>query len=98
MRIVEARRCGASFSSCGPATSVSISCRPPTASRGRKITASTISPMPPIHWVCARHSISGRDCACSSVMTVAPVAVNPAVLSKNASIGAPAPPAALPST
>ena len=54
--------------------------------------------MPPIHWVWERHSISARGCAAKSVITVAPVAVNPAVLSKKASTTPCGPPGALPST
>jgi hypothetical protein len=78
---------GVSFSTPVPGISASMSCWPPTASRGRIASASTTIPSPPSHCVKLRHRSSARGIASMSVSTVAPVVVNPDIDSKYASTG-----------
>ena len=77
----------ASGSISGPGVSDSISWRPPTRRRGRTASASTTMPMPPIHWLNWRQSMSERSTVSYSIRTVAPVVVIPDIASKSASTG-----------
>ncbi len=73
---------GASLSNSGPGDSFSISERPPAESRGRIARASTMMPMPPSHWVRLRQKRMARPWLEMSLMTLAPVVVNPLMASK----------------
>ena len=59
---------------------------PPKPNIGRIATLSTIIPMPPIHCINARQSKIECVCAATSVKTVEPVVVNPAIVSYQASV------------
>jgi len=76
---------GVNLSLTGPGTSALKSCLPPTPRKGRMATARMMMPMPPNHWVSARHK--RMPCGRGSMfrMTVAPVVVKPDMVSKNAS-------------
>jgi len=70
------RRRGVSRSSVGPGASAKKSWRPAMASCGKSPTNRTMMPMPPIHWVKARHMKSTGPTAEKSVIVVAPVVVS----------------------
>ena len=75
---------GASRSLSGPGISARMSSCPPTPSRGSTLTASTIMPMPPYHWVsCLQISIP-RPWVSMSTSTVDPLAVKPEIDSNRA--------------
>ena len=67
----------ASWSTSGPGSSDSNIWRPPTRSRGRTASASTMIPIPPSHWLSCRQMRSERSSASTSATTVAPVVVKP---------------------
>ena len=66
----------------GPGSSDSNSCRPPTRSRGKTASASTMIPSPPSHCVSCRQISSECESDSTSVSTVPPVVVKPAMPSK----------------
>jgi hypothetical protein len=68
---------GESRSSVGPGSSAWKIWRPAIASCGKTATNTTTMPMPPTHWVKARHMKSAPGTAPKSTIAVAPVAVNP---------------------
>jgi hypothetical protein len=75
-------------SSAGPGASVWKSdWRPPTRRRARIVSASTMIPMPPSHWVNWRHMSIELFSAGMSVRTLEPVVVKPDIDSKSASTG-----------
>ena len=55
-------------------------------SRGSTATVSTTIPIPPSHWVSERQNSTDRGRASMSVRIVAPVVVNPDIVSKKASV------------
>ncbi len=69
-------------SSSGPGASDSISCRPPTRSRGRTASARTMIPMPPSQAVNCRHIAIEWLIAGMSVSMLDPVVVIPDIASK----------------
>ena len=69
-------------SDAGPGASIWNRRLPPTPSDGSTATNSTTMPMPPIHWVNARHNSRLRGTASMSVRIVAPVVVRPLIASK----------------
>jgi len=87
-RAVSAIR-GVSFSISSPGDSDSTSCAPPAPSSGRMATISTTMPIPPSHWVSCRHISIEREWVSNemSPRTVAPVVVNPLMLSNSAFVG-----------
>ena len=77
---------GVSRSGLGPGDSARASCTPPVPSNGRIAMDNTMIPMPPIHWVSARHHRTPWLRAAGSGTTDDPVVVIPAAVSKNASV------------
>ena len=59
---------------------------PPKPNIGNIATLSTMIPIPPIHCINARHNRMEWDCASTSVNTVEPVVVKPAIVSYHASV------------
>ena len=53
---------------------------------GRTASVKSIIPMPPIHWVRHRHMFMPWESDSTDSNTVAPVVVNPDMVSKNASL------------
>ena len=75
-----------SLSSLGPGASAKNICRPAIASLGSTAITSAITPIPPSHWVKARHRKSPSEWAEKSRKIVAPVVVNPDMDSKSPSM------------
>ena len=74
---------GVSFVSfMGPGVSALNICAPPTPSRGRIATASTITPMPPIHTSWVRQMLIDGGSLSRSESVVAPDVVSPDTVSK----------------
>ena len=79
------RTLGVSRSPVGPGASAASRLMPPEPTVGSTATTSTMTPMPPIHWVVERQNNSPFDVASMSAITVAPVVVNPEIDSNSAS-------------
>ena len=74
---------GVSFSSLmGPGVSARYSAMPPTPSKGRMATASTMMPRPPNQCSACRQRLIDGGNASSPVKTVEPVVVRPDMVSK----------------
>ena len=59
---------------------------PPNPNIGKIATLSTMIPIPPIHCISERQRRIEWDCAATSVNTVEPVVVKPAIVSYHASV------------
>jgi hypothetical protein len=81
-RAVSAMRGVSFWSLTGPAVSALNSCVPPTPSKGRMATASTMMPRPPTHIMKQRQTLTDSGNASSPVSAVAPVAVKADMASK----------------
>ena len=69
----------------GPGASAASRLIPPEPTVGSTATTSTITPIPPIHWVVDRQKSSPFDVDSMSGVTVAPVVVKPEIDSNSAS-------------
>jgi len=77
---------GCNLSFVGPGISAAYSCMPPIPSNGKTATDSTIIPIPPIQCVMLLQNKIPFGTASISIRIVAPVVVNPDMVSKNASV------------
>ena len=74
---------GCNLSVLGPGDSALNNCIPPIPSKGRIAIANTIIPIPPNQCVMLRQNNIPSGNISTSFIIVAPVAVNPEVVSKN---------------
>ena len=85
-RFAVSRKRGVNRSGDGPGDSARASCTPPVPNNGKMAIESTMIPIPPIHWVKARHHSTPCPNAAGSGIIEDPVVVIPAAVSKKASV------------